>query len=91
MTQKDKYCEFIARGVRYAQKENHGVFFPESTIVVVDYLSDLANYDSILGWNIFVSISHSSYSLRLAIPSENEKERKLLKSFDEFLDFNSID
>ena len=42
MPQKDKYCEFIARGVKYAQKENHGVFFPESTIVVVDYLSDLA-------------------------------------------------
>jgi len=96
MTQTEtrhKYAEYIATGWREAAMENKGIHWPEKTIIIASLFGGLDDLgiDELMGMPIFIADLHSGYDFILAIPSASEKERKLLKAFDDWRDWNDFE
>lgn len=96
MTQEEtrhKYAEYIATGWREAAIEHKGIHWPEKTVIIANRHCGLdeLGINELLGLPVFVADLHSGYDFILAIPSASEKERKLLKAFDDWRDYTPFD
>ena len=87
---RTKYADYIATGVRFATQEK-GLPWPDTTIIITKPWSELSKLDTLLGWPIYVTEMQSAYDFHLSIPANEESSRKLLKSFDEYLNLYSLD
>lgn len=85
------YAEYIAGGLRYAEKETRKKW-PAETVIVTKSYDALAEYDELLGMKILVMDVPSSYDYFLAFPAEDAIGKKSLqKAFLEYIDFNAFD
>jgi len=87
---RTKYADYIAEGIRYIQKESK-LTLPEGTILIVKSYSPLASLDDIIGLKIFVYDIPNPSDFFIVFPSENIKQYKLLKYFNEYLQLYSLD
>lgn len=85
-----KYAEYITTGISLVIQET-GLPWPDTTIIITKPWCELAELDTLIGWPIYVTEMQSSYDFHLSIPANEESSRKLLKSFDEYLNLYSLD
>lgn len=85
-----KYAEYISTGIIFATQET-GLPWPDTTIIITKPWSELAELYTLLGWPIYITEMSSAYDFHLSIPANEESSRKLLTSFDEYLNLYHLD
>ena len=89
---KNEFTEHLSMLIRETLKECHvqlGMtlreFNTNNWIIIVPSWSPLANYDYILDFPIYVCNSLVE-NFKIAIPAEQEQDRKILKIFNELVE-----
>lgn len=89
---KNEFTEYLSMLIRETLKESHkqlGItlrdFNTNNWIIIVPEWSELAGYDTILDFPIYTCNSLVE-NFKIAIPSAQEQDRKILKVFNELVE-----
>jgi hypothetical protein len=85
-----EYADYIGFLFRETSKQLRIQVDYSEWMLVVDRFSDLAQFDSILGMNIYVCNSLGGDDFQFCIPSKNEQDRKFLKEINDLKQSISI-
>ena len=85
---KTQFTDYLARLIRETQKDclklgmSYKDFNTDNWIIVVPTCSELACYDTLLGFPVY-TCNYFPEDFKIAIPSAQEQDRKILKVFNE--------
>lgn len=89
--QREKYAEYISKGIQFALKQTGLSMFPDETVIVAAVGSPLSQIDTIVGIPVFVADNNSTFEFSLSFPAENESALKLLAAFREYENLYDMD
>ncbi len=86
-TRRAELAETVAAAVREAMTETGIKSWPDETILLVSSYADIAEFDDLLGWQVFVVETTGSKEVDIAFPSGNINHYPLLKAFRSAMEF----
>lgn len=87
---RSKYVEYIAGGIRFAEKET-GLIWPENTGILTKPWAELSELDTIAGMPVLVTGMESAFDFFPCFNSEEVSSYKLLKAFSEYLQITTME
>ena len=87
---RSKYADYISEGLRLTMNET-GIGWPSDMIIITKPWCELAECDSLLGYDIFVTELESEQDFNLAFKSYHEKAYKLLKAFNDYMQLTTLE